>query len=53
MINKFQFTVSQEVAVKLDGRLMQNIRFTKSDFKDATKQIMIAEEVDKKAVLIK
>ncbi len=52
-ISKLKYQVPQEIAIKLEGRLMENIQFTKSDFKDAARQIMMAEEVDKKEVRIK
>jgi polygalacturonase len=52
-INKFKYQVPQEAAVKVEGRLLANIQFTKADFKDAAKQISVSEEVDKKAVKIK
>lgn len=52
-INKFKYQVPQEVAVKLEGLLIENVQFTKSDFKDAAKQILMAEEIDKKNVRIK
>ena len=52
-IDKFKYQVPQEVAVKMEGQLLESIQFTKSDFKDAAKQISISEEVDKKAVRIK
>ncbi len=52
-INKLKYKLSQEVAVKLEGSLMQNIHFLKSDFKDITKQIQMTENVDKKALKIK
>lgn len=52
-INKLKYQLSQEVAVKLEGSLLQNIQFTKSEFKDVSKQIQLAGNVDQKALKIK
>jgi hypothetical protein len=39
--------------VKLEGSLMHNIQFEKSDFKDVAKQIQMTDNVDKKVLKIK
>jgi len=51
-LNQFKYQ-SPEAALKVEGKLLQNIQLLKSDFSDPGKQVVMSEEVEKKAVKIK
>jgi len=51
-LNQFKYQ-SPEAPLKVEGKLLQNIQLSKSDFPEPAKQVVMADEVEKKAVKIK